>query len=115
MEFDFPIGPSLIRAGGWLEKYGAETYNIETWCHRITVPLLRVEGELEQGVVQRGVADLLMERATESPHRRSVVIPGGDHAYSTVLGDVGAAVVDWLDGLPLPAAATAGAPPARAR
>ena len=115
MEFDFPIGPSLIRADGWLEKYDGETYNIETWCHRIRVPLLRVEGELEQGVVQRGVAELLMERATESPHRRSVVIPGGDHFYTTVLDDVAAAAVDWLDGLPLPQHATAGAPPARAR
>ena len=115
MEFDFPIGPSLIRAAGWLEKYGAETYDVETWCHRIAVPLLRVEGELETGVVQRGVAELLMERATASPHRRSVVIPGGDHAYSTVLGSVASAVVDWLGGLPLPAAAAAGSPPARVR
>ncbi len=114
MEYDFPIGPSLIRADGWLEKYGGETYNIETWCDRIRVPLLRVEGELEQGVVQRGVADVLMERATASPHRRSVVIPGGDHAYSTVLDDVAAAVIDWLDGLPLPGAAGAAAPAAPA-
>ena len=104
MEFDFPIGPSLIRADGWLEKYNGETYNLETWCHRIRVPLLRVEGEREQGVVQRGVARILMERATASPHRRSVVLPGGDHFYSTVLDEVAAAVVDWLDGLPLPQA-----------
>ena len=114
MEFDFPIGPSLIRAGGWLEKYAGETYNVESWCHRIRVPLLRVEGELEQGVVQRGVAELLMERATESPHRRSVVIPGGDHAYTTVLDDVAAAVVDWLDGLPLREGEAAASRPAAA-
>ena len=103
MKFDFPIGPSLIRAAGWLEKYGGETYNIASWCDRIAVPLLRVEGELEQGVVQRGVADLLMERATASEHRRAVIIPGGDHAYSTVLGEVAAAVVGWLDELPVAA------------
>ncbi len=114
MEYDFPIGPSLMRAGGWMEKYDGETYNIATWCDRITVPLLRVEGELEQGVVQRGVADILMERATASPHRRSVVIPGGDHPYSRVLDDVAAAVVGWLDGLPLPEAAGAPARPAPA-
>lgn len=101
MEFDFPIGPSLMRAEGWLEKYDAETYNVATWCDRIAVPLLRVEGELEKGVVQRGVADLLMERATASEHRRSVIIPGGDHAYSTVLDEVAAAVVGWLDELPV--------------
>jgi pimeloyl-ACP methyl ester carboxylesterase len=111
MEFDFPIGPSLMRAAGWLEKYDGETYSVASWCERITLPMLRVEGELETGVVQRGVADLLMERATASEPRRAVVIPGGDHPYSTVLDEVAAAVVGWLDELPLaaPATATAGA------
>ena len=107
MEFDFPIGPSLMRAAGWLEKYGGESYNVASWCERIALPMLRVEGELEAGVVQRGVAELLMERATASEPRRAVVIPGGDHAYSTVLDEVAAAVVGWLDELPTATATTA--------
>jgi dienelactone hydrolase len=109
MEFDFPIGPSLMRAEGWLEKYDGETYNIASWCERITLPLLRVEGALETGVVQRGVADLLMERATASEPRRTVTIPDGDHAYSRVLDEVAATVVSWLDELPVAAPATAAA------
>ncbi len=112
MEFDFPIGPSLMRAAGWLEKYGDETYNVERWCDRIAVPLLRVEGELETGVVQRGVGELLMERATAAEPRRAITIPGGDHSYSTVLGEVSAAVVAWLDELPVRAPTGAVAPSA---
>jgi pimeloyl-ACP methyl ester carboxylesterase len=109
MEFDFPIGPSLMRAAGWLEKYDGETYNIASWCDRITLPLLRIEGELETGVVQRGVAELLMERATASEPRRAVTIPDGDHAYSRVLDEVATTVVGWLDELPVGAPATADA------
>jgi pimeloyl-ACP methyl ester carboxylesterase len=100
VEVDFPLGKMPFRAAGWLEKYGAEKYNMANYADRISVPLLHVLGDREVGdVSQRNVADDLMRLATRSAGRKAVLIPGGDHIYTGVVTLVGAAIVEWLNGI----------------
>ena len=100
IEIDFPIGPTLFSAQGYLTKYGAETYSIVEWCDRIQVPLFRIDGELEQWIAISGLGDELVRYAVHSPHRATVIIPGGDHWYTGVMDAATSAVTNWLHSLP---------------
>lgn len=100
-EQDFPTKGTLRTASGYIEKYGGETFNVVALCERITVPILRITGENETGVVQRGVAEDLMRLAVNSPHRRALIAPGGDHSYTPdVLQLVEEGIAGWLAELP---------------
>lgn len=100
-EFPRPNAPSpnLVTAAGFIDKYGAETYNFEEYTDQITLPILRVEGTLETGTVQRGVADAIRRLAVNSPRYDVAVIEGGNHGYSGVEVEAGNAIARWLDTL----------------
>jgi pimeloyl-ACP methyl ester carboxylesterase len=98
---DYPKKGTLRSARGYIEKYGGETFNVVAGCDKITVPLLRIVGELETGVVQREIGEDLMRMAVHSPHRRALVVPSGEHSYSpSVLQLVEEAIATWLAELP---------------
>jgi alpha-beta hydrolase superfamily lysophospholipase len=99
-ELTFPTEPLLRSAGAYLDKYGGEEYNFEEWADRIRVPLLRLTGELETNLNQRGVAEDLMRLAVNSPHRKAVLIPGAAHRYSDENARFAAdTIVAWLQSL----------------
>lgn len=103
MPMTFPIGPSFMTADGWLEKYGAERYNMATWADQIRTPVLRLDAELDTGTIKLAMANVAedIQRLAPNPRHRAVVIPGADHFYTGVRGAVVREVVSWLDGLPV--------------
>ncbi|MCS6800851.1 MAG: alpha/beta fold hydrolase [Chloroflexota bacterium] len=100
-ELTFPTEPLLRSGPAYLDKYGGETYNFELWADRIRVPLLRITGEHETNVNQRGVAEDLMRLAVNSPHRKAVVLPGAGHRYTPAEEQLVAELTAaWLRSLP---------------
>ncbi|GIW06409.1 MAG: hypothetical protein KatS3mg060_1214 [Dehalococcoidia bacterium] len=100
-ELTFPTEPLLRSGQAYLDKYAGETYNFELWADRIRVPLLRITGERETNVNQRGVAEDLMRLAVNSPHRKAVVIPGAAHRYTPdEEREVAELTAEWLRSLP---------------
>ncbi len=100
-ELDFPTTPTLRTAAGYLKKYGGEDLNFASWIDRIRVPLLRITGEKETNVSQRGVAEDMMRLAVNSPHRKAVIIPGAGHLYSDAeTVQIADAIAEWLCSLP---------------
>lgn len=100
-ELTFPTEPLLRSGSAYLDKYGGERYNFERWADRIRVPLLRITGERETNVNQRGVAEDLMRLAVNSPHRAAVVLPGAGHRYTPEEErTVAELTVAWLRSLP---------------
>lgn len=98
-KFPFPL---LISAASYIDKYGAERYNIEQLTSRLDLPTLFTYGsiELQQGgvafaglpeMISKGAGDRAVEVAT---------IPGADHFYSGVYEQFAGAVVQWIRRLP---------------
>lgn len=96
-KFPFPV---LITAAGYLDKYGPEErYNILRFIDRVSCPVLVTYGqtELEKGgVAFAGMSDAIPAHRRVGQSIEVLSIPGADHAYTGVYGQLSAAVINWL-------------------
>lgn len=105
-EMTFPFGPSLITGNQFVDRYCTENYNVASWAQNIRVPALRIDSELESGILllhSQGFADDLLRMAS-NPHNKAVMMAGANHDFTGKLPEVAATVVEWINGLPASAA-----------
>jgi dienelactone hydrolase len=98
LEVRLPL-PLAIAAAGYEEKYGPEEhYNILRFAARVPCPVLVTLGSVEvpSNMAFRGLPEALAETASRHKRMRIVTIPGADHFYGGVRGELIAALRDWL-------------------
>ena len=97
MRFPFPL---LIRAGGYIDKYGpAERYNILRFANRVPSRLLFTYGERELdegGIAFAGLPDAIGSLSPGPGQIDVSVIAGADHFYAGVQEQLAEAVATWL-------------------
>ena len=94
----FPT-PLLISAGSYVDKYGAERYNVVNVVDRLRVPALFTYGavELEKGgVAFAGMPDAIRKAASPGQPPTLVTIPEADHFYTGCYGPLSASIAQWL-------------------
>ena len=97
VRFPFPL---LIRAGGYIDKYGpAERYNILRFANRVPSRLLFTYGERELdegGIAFAGLPDAIGSLSPGPGQIDVSVIAGADHFYAGVQEQLAEAVATWL-------------------
>lgn len=96
LDVQLPL-PFVITAAGYVEKYGPdERYNYLNFITSVPCPVLLTLGEIESGhnMAFHGAADALA--ALRSSSRRVVTIPGADHFYSKVRGELVTCIDAWM-------------------
>jgi pimeloyl-ACP methyl ester carboxylesterase len=98
LEAPVPL-PMAITAAGYLEKYGPdERYNFLRFVAGVACPTLLTLGsiEAEKHTAFQGTAEAL-QKLFPRPKRLTVAtIPGGDHMYTDVRGELSEVVEQWL-------------------
>jgi hypothetical protein len=101
IEVKFPL-PYVISAAGYLDKYGPEErYNLLTFAHRVSCPMLFTYGSVELlwGPAYGGMPEALDKLELSKSRLRVAVIAGGDHVYSGVHGELAATIERWITSL----------------
>jgi pimeloyl-ACP methyl ester carboxylesterase len=98
LEVRLPL-PFVTTAGGCVEKYGPdERYNYLRFAADTPCPTLVTLGgaEVEDNMAFRGAWEELRGLAARHGRMRTTVVPGADHFYSGVRGELIGRVIDWL-------------------
>lgn len=98
MEVRFPM-PFVVSAAGYLEKYGPEErYDFLPRVRSLRCPHLFAYGEKEtaDNPVFRGLPEALAAVPDRNGRRTIATIPGADHFYTGVRGDLNANIENWL-------------------
>ncbi len=98
LDVRFPL-PFLVTAAGYLEKYGPdERYNFLRHMPGVGCPVLVTFGgaEVENNVAFQGAPDAVRELAAQHPRLAVEVVPGADHFYTGLRGEVVARLEGWL-------------------
>ncbi len=94
--------PFAITAAGYVEKYGPdERYNVLRFAAGVPCPTLVTLGsvEVENNMAFRGLPEAMAALAVKQPLLQTLTIPGADHFYTGVRGELLAQVETWLRAL----------------
>lgn len=98
MEVKLPL-PFVITAAGYVEKYGPdERYNYLSFLPGISRPTLLTLGsvEIENNMAFRGSAEVVKDIAYRNNNLYLEVVPGADHFYTGVRGELNDRLEAWL-------------------